>query len=46
MFTDFPRKTSQSISIDTDHGGLIKFETPLDDGYLKIKQHLLDMIVF
>ncbi|OQE40082.1 hypothetical protein PENCOP_c006G08672 [Penicillium coprophilum] len=35
------QKSLSHICIQADHGGMIKFESSLDEGYLKIKEHLV-----
>lgn len=36
-----PQENSSHVFIQADHGGMIKFESSLDKGYLKIKEHLV-----
>ncbi|KAJ5406087.1 hypothetical protein N7465_007371 [Penicillium sp. CMV-2018d] len=36
-----PQENSSHISIQADHNGMINFESSLDKGYLKIKEHLV-----
>lgn len=36
-----PQENSSHIFIQADHGRMIKFESSLDKGYLKIKEHLV-----
>ncbi|CAI7646721.1 unnamed protein product [Penicillium glandicola] len=36
-----PKEKTSHIFTQADHGGMVKFESQLDEGYLKIKEHLV-----